>query len=138
MTRSLKAAGKLARFSPVSSPTQRCLVGMLQDTQFLEKYIAENQKRLRDRFCKFREGLNPMGIKYIDESHGGVYCWVEMRNLMQSYSEKGELSLWKRLLSEAKVNVTPGSACHCIEPGWFRFCFATVRDPDMIEALSRI
>lgn len=136
----IKAARKLVRFSPVSSPTQCCLLAMLSDAQFLEKYIAENQKRLCDRFCEFTRVLDQMGIKYIreEESHGGVYCWVELGSLMQSYNVKGELNLWKRLLSEAKVNVTPGSACHCIEPGWFRFCFATVRNPEMSEALDRI
>ncbi|KAH9316852.1 hypothetical protein KI387_018621 [Taxus chinensis] len=133
----LKAAKKFARFCSVSSLTQRLLIAIISDTQFIQNYMSEHQRRLGERFSVIREGLKKAGIKCA-KSNGGLYCWVEMANLMPSFNQKGEHKLWERLLSEAKINVTPGSACHCIEPGWFRVCFATLTDHDTIVALQRI
>ncbi|GLT58642.1 hypothetical protein SLA2020_315150 [Shorea laevis] len=39
---------------------------------------------------------------------------------------------------EVKLNVSPGSSFHCLEPGWFRVCFANMDDNTMEVALSRI
>eukprot|EP01018_Ginkgo_biloba_P012779 Gb_22779 [translate_table: standard] len=131
----LAAARKLARFCSISSQTQRLLIAMLSDVNFIQKYMGENQRRLGKRYCAFVDGLRRAGIKCAN-SNAGLYCWVEMADLMPSYNEKGEISFWRRLLKEG-LNVTPGSACHCIEPGWFRCCFATLSDDDLAVALQR-
>lgn len=133
----LKAAQKMSRFCSISSQTQHLLTAMLSDTKFIQLYMIENQRRLGERYRVLTEGLKEAGMKYV-KSNAGLYCWVEMGNLMPSYSEKGELNLWDKLLNEAKINVTPGSACYCIEPGWFRICFGTLSCQDMTVALQRI
>ncbi|MBA0818813.1 hypothetical protein Gohar_022031, partial [Gossypium harknessii] len=133
----LAAARKLTRFSSVSAPTQRLLVSMLSDTRFIVEYIQTNKKRIRDMRDLFVAGLEELGVKCTD-SRSSLYCWADMRNLIPTYGEKGELELWEKLLNVGKINLTPGSACHCIEPGWFRCCFTTLDKDDVRVVMERI
>lgn len=133
----LAASKKLARFSSISAPAQRLLAPMLTDTGFMDTFLETNRKRTREMYDLFVEGLQQLGLKY-QEGGAGLYCWVDMGGFISSYSEKGELELWEKLLDVAKVNVTPGSACHCIEPGWFRCCFTTILKDDVPVVMERI
>jgi aminotransferase len=134
------AAAKIARFSSVSTPTQRLLVSMLSDQKFISEYLTVNRERLRKMYHLFVDALKQVGIECF-KSSGGFYCWADMSRYIRSYSQKGERKLWDRLLEEAKVNVTPGSSCHCIEPGWFRCCFTALSEEDipvLVERLRRV
>ncbi|KAE9617214.1 hypothetical protein Lal_00034440 [Lupinus albus] len=133
----LAAAKKLSRFSSISTPTQRLVTSMLSDKRFIQEYFQTNQNRIREAHDAFVEGLSELGIKCA-ESSAGMYCWADMSGLIRPYSEKGELELWEKFMSDAKINITPGSACHCIEPGWFRICFTTITLEDIPLVIERI
>uniref|UniRef100_A0A0V0IBP6 Putative aminotransferase ACS12-like n=1 Tax=Solanum chacoense TaxID=4108 RepID=A0A0V0IBP6_SOLCH len=131
------ASKRLTRFCAASAPTQSLLVAMLSDAGFIKDYMRTNRERLRKVFDLFVAGLKQLGIECMNSS-AGLYCWVNMSRLICPYNEKGELELWEKLLNVAKINVTPGSACHCIEPGWFRCCFSTVEEKEIPVVMERI
>ena len=133
----LSAASTLARFSSVSVPIQRLLASMISDSTFIDKLVMVNKQRLQKMYNLFVNGLKQLGVDCAS-SNGGFYCWVNLSRHIKSYGEKGELELWEKLLTIAKVNVIPGSACHCIEPGWFRFCFATLHEGDVSMVMDRL
>lgn len=133
----LAAAKKLSRFSSISAPTQRLVASMLSDKRFIQEYLETNRYRIQQVHDKFVDCLSKLGIKCA-KSSAGMFCWADMSGLIRPYSEKGELELWEKFMSVSKINITPGSACHCIEPGWFRICFTSISFEDIPLVIERI
>ncbi|GLJ27270.1 hypothetical protein SUGI_0535230 [Cryptomeria japonica] len=131
------AARRMSSFCMVSSQTQHLLSTMLSDSEFVNNYIAENKKRLEERYRLVVSGLARAGIRCL-EGNAGLFCWVNMSHLLVSNDLEGELKLWKNILYEARVNISPGSSFHCMEPGWFRVCFADMNISTMEVALRRL
>ncbi|XP_062101441.1 1-aminocyclopropane-1-carboxylate synthase 3-like [Humulus lupulus] len=131
------AATKMSSFGLVSSQTQYLLSAMLSDKKFTKKYISENQKRLKKRHEKLVVGLQKNGISCL-KSNAGLFCWVDMRHLLKSNTFEAEIDLWKKIVYDVKLNISPGSSCHCTEPGWFRVCFANMSEDTLELAMQRL
>lgn len=133
----IAAATKMSSFGLVSSQTQYLLSAMLSDKKFTSRYISENQKRLKERHSMLVEGLRNVGIGTL-QSNAGLFCWVDMRHLLSSQTFKGELEMWRKILFEVGLNISPGSSCHCTEPGWFRVCFANMSQETLALSMERL
>ncbi|CAN4083071.1 unnamed protein product [Withania somnifera] len=133
----VSAATKMSSFGLVSSQTQYLLSCMLSDKKFTKKYISENQKRLKKRHAMIVKGLQNAGINCL-ESNAGLFCWVDMRHLLSSNTFDAEMDLWKKIVYDVGLNISPGSSCHCTEPGWFRACFANMSEDTLNLAIRRI
>ncbi|XP_044462814.1 1-aminocyclopropane-1-carboxylate synthase 3 [Mangifera indica] len=131
------AATKMSSFGLVSSQTQYLLSAMLSDKQFTKNYISENQKRLKQRHKKLVSGLEKSGISCL-KSNAGLFCWVDMRHLLSSKTFEAEMELWKKIVYDVKLNISPGSSCHCSEPGWFRVCFANMSEETLKLSMQRL
>ncbi|KAF5481893.1 hypothetical protein F2P56_002505 [Juglans regia] len=130
-------ARRMSSFTLISSQTQHLLASMLSDKKFTENYIKTNRERLRKRYEMIIEGLRSSGIECL-KGNAGLFCWMNLSPLLQNQTREGELALWNPMLHEVKLNISPGSSCHCSEPGWFRVCFANMSEQALQVALKRI
>ncbi|XAR70254.1 1-aminocyclopropane-1-carboxylate synthase [Bertholletia excelsa] len=130
-------ARKMSSFGLVSTQTQHFIASMLSDDAFVEKFIMGSSQKLASRHKDFTEGLAKMGIRSL-EGNGGLFLWMDLRRLLKDATFGAEMALWKVIIYDVKLNVSPGSSFHCSEPGWFRVCFANMDDETMQVALERI
>ncbi|CAK9134377.1 unnamed protein product [Ilex paraguariensis] len=128
---------KMSSFGLVSSQTQYFLASLLADEVFVEMFLTESAKRLAKRHGIFTNGLEQMGISCL-KSNAGLFCWMDLRSLLKEATVEAEIVLWRVIINKVKLNVSPGSSFHCVEPGWFRACFANIDDETVEVALQRI
>ncbi|KAG5155731.1 hypothetical protein JHK82_013700 [Glycine max] len=130
-------ARRMSSFTLISSQTQHLLASMLSDKKFTENYIETNRQRLKKRYQMIIEGLESVGIECL-KGNAGLFCWMNLSPQLEKPTREGELELWNVILHEVKLNISPGSSCHCSEPGWFRVCFANMSEQTLEVALERI
>ncbi|WMV37843.1 hypothetical protein MTR67_031228 [Solanum verrucosum] len=130
-------ARRMSSFTLISSQTQQLLASMLSDEKFTENYIKKNRERLRRRYEMIIEGLRSAGIECL-RGNAGLFCWMNLSTLLEKPTKECELEVWNTILHEVKLNISPGSSCHCSEPGWFRVCFANMSENTLEIALKRI
>ncbi|XP_047972358.1 1-aminocyclopropane-1-carboxylate synthase-like [Salvia hispanica] len=133
----VSCARKMSSFGLVSTQTQRLIAAMLSDEEFVDEFLAESARRLGKRRADMCEGLGQVGIWNL-EGNAGLFCWMDLRRLLKAATYEAELELWRLIVNEVKLNVSPGAAFHCSEPGWFRVCFANMDDETMEVAMERI
>lgn len=133
----VNCARKMSSFGLVSSQTQLFLAQLLSDHVFIDKFLVESSRRLGARHQIFTNGLEEIGIKCL-KSNAGLFFWMDLRSLLKEPSFEAEMVLWRVIVNDVKLNVSPGSSFHCSEPGWFRVCFANMDEETVQVALKRI
>ncbi|XP_004492797.1 1-aminocyclopropane-1-carboxylate synthase-like [Cicer arietinum] len=128
---------KMSSFGLVSSQTQHFLASMLSDNMFVENFLAESSRRLKERREFFTKGLEKVNITCLP-SNAGLFFWMNLKSLLKEKTFEGEMMLWRLIINEVKLNVSPGSSFNCSEPGWYRVCFANMDDETVEIALMRI
>lgn len=128
---------KMSSFGLVSSQTQHFLASMLSDDEFIDHFLKTSSMRLAKRHQTFTSGLEEVGIKCLN-SNAGLFCWMDLRPLLKEPTFEAEMVLWRLIIHNVKLNVSPGFSFHCVEPGWFRVCFANMDDATLEIALKRI
>ncbi|KAF5946279.1 hypothetical protein HYC85_016507 [Camellia sinensis] len=129
---------KMSSFGLVSSQTQHLLALMLSDDDFVGRFLGESSKRIGNRHKHFTMGLEEVEINCLLPGNAGLFCWMDLRSLLKEPTFEDEMALWHVIIKEVKLNVSPGSSFHCVEPGWFRVCFANMDDATVAVALRRI
>ncbi|XP_073042848.1 LOW QUALITY PROTEIN: 1-aminocyclopropane-1-carboxylate synthase-like [Primulina eburnea] len=130
-------ARKMSSFGLVSTQTQHLIASMLSDDAFVERFLKESSKRLATRHGSLCGKLAKVGIRSL-KGNSGLFCWMDLRRLLKEQTFEAEMDLWRVIINEVKINVSPGASFHCSEPGWFRVCFANMDDETMMVAMNRI
>lgn len=132
-----EAVSEVSHWSVVSGDTQHLLAEMLSDEAWVARYLAAMRSRLQTSYQAAASTLDAAHIPYVD-ADAGLFLLADFRRFMDEPTWSGEERLWRRVLDEANVNLTPGSACHIGEPGFMRICFATESAEVVASALRRI
>ncbi len=133
----LSALNEIAYWSCISGDTQHLLVNMLTDNEWLTNYIDTMRQRLAESYRATATALDAAGIPYLS-GDAGMFLLTDFRQFMDEVTWEAEDLLWRRILDETNVNLTPGSACHIGEPGFMRICFATASPEVVTTTIERI
>lgn len=123
----VNCARKMSSFGLVSTQTQRTIASMLSDDSFVARLLELSSRRLAMRHSLLTRGLAQVGITSL-KSNSGLFCWMDLRRLLNQATFEAEMELWRLIIKDVKLNVSPGASFHCSEPGWFRVCFANMED----------
>jgi aspartate/methionine/tyrosine aminotransferase len=133
----MRSVDGLAYWSVVSGDTQHVLGEMISDRDWVDGYIEAMRARLGESYHAVTAALDEEGIPYF-AAEGGYFFLCDFREFMTDQTWEAEDALWHRILDEANVNLTPGSACRNGEPGFFRLCFATESVENAVTAVQRV
>jgi aspartate/methionine/tyrosine aminotransferase len=133
----LRAVDGLAYWAACSGHTQHLLKEIVSDTPWVDGYVAETRHRLRASYERVTSALTEHGIPFVPAG-GGIFVLVDARGFLHDASREAEHRLWRRMLDEADVNLTPGSACRIAEHGFFRLCYAAEPIERVVAGIERV
>ena len=117
------AVEAFAYWACCSGHTQYLLGNMISDKTWVDSYIGSMRELLRRAYARLATALDAGGICYLP-AEAGVFVLLDLRSHLAAPTWEAEHTLWLEILERARVNLTPGAACHVGEPGFFRLCYA--------------
>jgi 1-aminocyclopropane-1-carboxylate synthase len=133
----LAAVDALAEWACCSGDTQFLLGEMIADDAWVGAYLAGMRARLGGAYRAVAAALEAERIPFVP-AEAGFFLLVDLRRFMGEPTWDAERALWRRLLDEINVNLTPGAACRIAEPGFMRLCFGSVPSDTAVHAVRRI
>ncbi|KAJ6256713.1 hypothetical protein Dda_8579 [Drechslerella dactyloides] len=123
---------------------------ILDDTTFLDGFIASNQKKLATQYGVLTAWLEARGIPYVAGTNAGFFLWVDLRRWFNRVklpdgddgsvpggrtnlpgapagAQKRDRMLWDRMV-DGGVYVASSEMFFGEEHGWYRFSFSMERE----------
>eukprot|EP01132_Coremiostelium_polycephalum_P001237 gene1237-1561_t len=110
-------------FHLCSNMVQSVLSNLIEDTEFLDYFIKENQKRLKDTYDFTVKELSKYNIPYI-ESYSGLFLVIDLRKYLKENTIEEETNLAITLFEKERIVLGPGSYYFFREFGYFRIVFS--------------
>lgn len=133
----LAAVDGLAYWGAVSGHTQWLLQRAITDEAWVETYLGELRSRLGGAYRTIAAALEGAGITHVP-AEAGIFVLCDLRAHLADPTWEAERALWRRILDEANVNLTPGNACRIAEPGFFRLCYAAEPTDAIVAGIGRL
>ncbi|CAI7632653.1 unnamed protein product, partial [Penicillium viridicatum] len=129
-------------YSHASGITDHLVSLLLENTQFTDSYIQQNQKKLSESYAYAVGFMRQHGIEYAPGCNAAFFMWLNLgkiyRKLYPEISENEDVGekVMQQLL-EQRVCLTSGATLGSEQDGWFRIVFSHPR-AYLNEALQRI
>ncbi len=117
------AVDALAYWACCSGHTQHLLGELIADDVWVDGYLESMRGQLGGAYRRVAASLDGGGIRFVP-AEAGFFVLLDLRRFLDSPTWEAEHELWQRIVDDARVNLTPGAACHVGEPGFFRLCYA--------------
>ncbi|KAF3257232.1 hypothetical protein TWF192_001505 [Orbilia oligospora] len=132
---------------------------ILNDHEFLDQFIIENQKKLGDHYQILVNWFEKHNIPYVAGSNAGFFVWTDLRRYLAKIklpkgddgkipggktnipgqpegAQKRDKILWEKMI-DGGVYVGSAEMFFGEEHGWYRFSFSTPRE-ELELGLSRM
>ncbi|KAJ3959918.1 hypothetical protein N0V92_003469 [Colletotrichum tropicale] len=128
-------------YSSPSSISDHITANILDDSEWVDGYIAENQKKLQEHYELVVAWAKQNGIMYAQGANAAFFLWIDLgKTYLERHPERkvedlsGEVM---RALLSKKVFIASGKQFGSERPGWFRIVFSNKKDL-LLEGLKRI
>jgi 1-aminocyclopropane-1-carboxylate synthase len=137
----ISALSPLALLAWISNICENIGIAMLEDIAWMDSFIQQNQKNLRERAAFAKSLLDSYQIPYAKGATAGFFLWIDLRKFL-GHGDESKVTwederLFRKKILEQKVFLTHGETLKSEYPGFFRFCF--VKDePEVSLGLKRL
>ncbi|GKT49828.1 putative inactive dehydrogenase easA [Colletotrichum spaethianum] len=128
-------------YSSPSAIVDHATANILDDTEWVNGYIEENQRKLQENFELVAHWAKSSGIDYAQGANAAFFLWV---NLGKAYRERQPQREVQDIsaevmgaLLERRVFLASGKRFGSEQPGWFRIVFSNKKEL-VSEGLHRI
>ncbi|KAF9877983.1 hypothetical protein CkaCkLH20_04559 [Colletotrichum karsti] len=128
-------------YSSPSSISDHATANILDDKEWVDGYIAENQRKLQEHYELVATWAKDNGITYAQGANAAFFLWVDLgKAYLERHQDRrvedltGEVM---RALLDNKVFIASGNQFGSEQPGWFRIVFSNNKDL-LVEGLKRI
>ena len=132
----LKAYDNLNVSHLVSNHTQWILSEVMNDHDFMEKYLQHNQQALTESYVFVIEKLRALDIPYVP-SRGSLFIWVNCAKFLKKQTQKAATKFWEDLYQQTGVLLTPGEGFGHSKKGLFRIVYPCFNIADLGVAMER-
>ncbi|WP_373497158.1 aminotransferase class I/II-fold pyridoxal phosphate-dependent enzyme [Aquiflexum sp.] len=120
----------------VSNFTQWIMQEVLKDLDFMDMYIAANQKALTKSYLIVVSCLKELRIPY-NPSYGSLFVWMDMSEFLEEDSDQGQHGLWKEIFEKTGILFTPGAGFGHRKKGFYRIVITSLSHQALEVAMGR-